>query len=162
SQQHERIVRGHAHRRCLSLLPQSAQRDVSVCARVAGHRVGLPPGQLVARCARSGLSPAVPPERDRLEPEQLAFEFVAELPALLGRDVCAAGGTSIRWSADFTTSDGLATPKLQRGDRVYDLVGPVPGIPYLSYGLGVLAAVVLGTAGYGVVIRRRFAVEDVF
>jgi len=83
-------------------------------------------------------------------------------PVPLGGDISGTSWTSIQWSADFTTSDGLATPKLQRVDLVYDLVGPVPEIPYLSYGLGVLAAVVLGTAGYGVVIRRRFAVEDVF
>ena len=83
-------------------------------------------------------------------------------PVPLGGDISGTSWTSIQWSADLTTSDGLATPKLQRVALVYDLVRPVPEIPYLSYGLGVLAAVVLGTAGYGVVVRRRFAVEDVF
>jgi len=76
--------------------------------------------------------------------------------------------TSIRWNATLSTTNGLGAPNLERVELVYDVLpsggggGWFAGIPYLPYALAVLVASVLGYAGYEFVIRRMFAIDDIF
>jgi len=75
--------------------------------------------------------------------------------------------TSIRWNASLTTTNGLVAPTLERVEVVYDVLasgggGWFAGIPYLPYALALLVASVLGYAGYEFVIRRMFAIDDIF
>jgi len=89
-------------------------------------------------------------------------------PVLSSGDLSSFTLTSIRWNASLSTTNGLGTPSLERVELVYDVLassgggGWFAGIPYLPYGLAVLIASVLGYAGYEFVIRRMFAIDDIF